>query len=313
MGDVASWAEALDSAIAAVADSELERLTGSLSRKETGRKVAGALDSLHGSIGRLETPAYDDELVALFYGAWYQPFQVNAARSLLTGVMANRHGRLAAVPRVDIVDFGSGTLALECALCMAVADAAERGVTTPDVRVWLWEPSDAMTRFGLLVWSRFLSSAGHGAEVDLDSWAAEGSVGPVSISVQQAAAASDIEVARNADRWLVAMHAYYAESRESIKRTLADIDRALNPGFGMMTHHRSSLEGVRYVSPFPGPGEPVPIAPLPISGELPLVNRWRRRLAGYLGRTDDARLTRPVEWDPERGLRDNRAIRFHRE
>ena len=73
------------------------------------------------------------------------------------------------------------------------------------------------------------------------------------------------------------------------------------------------MGGIASVSPFDGSGTLICIPPLWLSGELMRVNRWRRELADELGLREDLRLTRPAEWDPERGLRDNRAILFHRE
>ena len=311
--DLISAAALLDSAIAGMAACEFARLTHGLSVGEKARRVSSALDSLHGSIRRLEMPAYAEELVALFYSVWYQPFQVNAAYSLLSRLLAERRHRLNQDGSLDIVDFGSGALAAEIGLALAVADQVSRGIAPCKTQVFLVEPSDAMTRTGFGVWERFMVANGWEVAVDVASWSTTARLGDATISVQRIHTPWSFEAQTGADRWLVAMHAFYAEQQEAIKRDLSDIEGKFGPDLGLFTFHRESEGGVNYVSPFAREGDQAPISPLMMSGAVVRVNRWRRAVADTLGLQDDVRLTRPTEWDPERGLRDNRAILFRRE
>ena len=301
---------ALDTAIADSSAADFARITRGLGDDEKARHVTLALDSLHGSIRRREMPAYANRLVALFYGVWYQPFQVNSALSLISRIIEERQPRLAEKHRLDIVDFGSGALAMEFGLTLALLDAQRRGVTVPDTNVYLVEPSDAMTQTGFGLWRRFVAAAGEDIAVDVASGSANGRLGASSIRFRCISDPSEIETSQDADRWLVSMHAYYREGAEGIRRDLKEIRESYNPQLGLMTFHHANREGMDYVSPFALSGAPVEIGPLRLSGELPRVNGWRRNLADELGLADDARLTRPVEWDPERGLRDNRAMIF---
>ncbi len=301
---------ALDAAISGTAASEFARITTGLSRSEKATLVSQALDSLHGSIPRLEMPEYAAELVALFYSVWYQPFQVNSALSLISRIIEERQHTLTEKRRLDIVDFGSGALAMECGLALAVFDAQERGIAVPEINVYLIEPSDAMTRIGFGLWQRFATATGEDVAVDVASGSATGSLGASSMRFCCIADPSDIETSCDADRWLVSMHAYYREGAESIRRGLGEIRDRFAPRLGLMTFHHANRDGIDYVSPFAGSGTPIEIGPLRLSGELPLVNGWRRGLADELRLKNDTRLTRFVEWDPERGLRDNRAIIF---
>ena len=255
-------------------------------------------------------PEYAAELVALFYSVWYQPFQVNSAWSLISRIIEERRDCLAEKHRLDIVDFGSGALAMEFGLTLALLDAQRRGVTVPDTNVYLVEPSDAMTQTGFGLWRRFVAAAGEDIAVDVASGSANGRLGASSIRFRCISDPSEIETSHDADRWLVSMHAYYREGAESIRRDLKEVRDSFNPQLGLMTFHHANREGMDYVSPFALSGAPVEIGPLRLSGELPRVNGWRRNLADELGLADNARLTRPVEWDPERGLRDNRAMIF---
>ena len=304
---------ALDAAISNTAASEFARITTGLGRNEKATLVSQALDSLHGSIPRLEMPEYTAELVALFYSVWYQPFQVNSAFSLISRIIEERQHTLAEKRRLDIVDFGSGALAMEFGLALAVLDAQERGAAVPDTNVYLIEPSDAMTRTGFSLWQRFITATGEDVAVDVASGSATKSLGASSMRLCCIADLSDIETSCDADRWLVSMHAYYREGAESIRRDLKEIHDRFEPQLGIMTFHHANRDGIDYVSPFAGSGTPIEIGPLRLSGELPLVNGWRRSLADELGLKNDTRLTRPVEWDPARGLRDNRATIFRRE
>ena len=83
-------AAALDAAIADVAAATFDRVTHGLSDVEKAKRVSHALDSLHGSIRQLEMPEYAEELVRLFYSAWYQPFQINSAYSLFYQAIEER-------------------------------------------------------------------------------------------------------------------------------------------------------------------------------------------------------------------------------
>lgn len=309
-------AKGLDSAIAAAAAAEYSRLTTGLSQGEKANLVALALELLHGSIRQREMPEYANELVALFYSVWYQPFQVNAAYALIRDAIEQQRDRLANEEQLHIVDFGSGALAMEFGLALAVADATERGFRVPEVSVSLFEPNDAMLGVGVNIWQRFLIVMGYRGAADRSALTTSvrirGATRTSGTTIRSARItdSSDIRVPTNSPRWLVAMHTYYADARESIKHDLARMHREVKPDFGFLTYHYASLDGIRYVSPFSEPGAPGLIPPLPLSGELSAVNAWRSELARELGWPDETRLTRPTEWDPVRGRRDNRVIRY---
>ena len=309
-GGPADVGAALDATISDAAASAFVRATRGLNNDEKARRVSAALDSLHGSIRRLRVPAYDDPMVPLFYSVWYQPFQINAACSLFGSIIEQRQSRLASTPRLQIVDFGSGALAMEIGLAIAALDARRQGLTVPHTSVSLFEPSDAMTRMGLALWQGFLNTAGYESSLDEGSGSATARLETIFIDLQRMNRACDVETGSDYERWLVAMHAYYGERKDAIRRDLSQIRDFFRPGLGLFTCHHAGAGGIEYVAPFTGPPEPTDIPALRLSGELPRVNQWRRDLAGELGLQDDTRLTRPTEWDPERGLRDNRAFLF---
>lgn len=311
---LADIAGALDTAIADSAAAEFVRLTQNLGDDEKARRVSLALDSLHGSIRRLEMPEYASAFVPLFYSLWYQPFQVNAAYSLISEIIERQPHGLTEKGRLDIVDFGSGTLAMEFGLAFAILDLLKPGATVPDVNISisLIEPSDAMTRAGINIWQRFLTTLGYEVDVDAVALTADARIGAAAIRSMRVRGVGNLDARPDSKRWLVAMHAYYAESKEDIKRDLAQLSEVFKPDLGLFTYRDANLDGIRYVSPFVGSGTPMQIPRLRLQGELPRVNQWRRQLADELGLTSDNRLMRPVEWNPERGLRDNRAILYDR-
>ena len=69
--------------------------------------------------------------------------------------------------RLDVVDFGSGALAMEVGLALAVLNAQAQGLTVPEINAILVEPSDAMTRIGLDIWESFLTATDHEVSVDM--------------------------------------------------------------------------------------------------------------------------------------------------
>ena len=54
------------------------------------KNVLDAVNSLHENLRQLQPPAYDNPLVPLFYSAWYQPFQINLAYSLIMMIAEQR-------------------------------------------------------------------------------------------------------------------------------------------------------------------------------------------------------------------------------
>lgn len=157
-----------------------------------------------------------------------------------------------------------------------------------------------------------MTVAGFDADIGPSSFTARVRVGLATIHVERIHGTSEIVASPGAERWLVAVHSFYAEGKQAIRRDLDLIRQLFQPSLGLFTCHHANLDGIRHSSPFAEPGVAGPTPALRLSGELEAVNAWRHGLAGKLGSSDDPLLTRATEWDPERGRRDNRAIWFGR-
>lgn len=210
---------------------------------------------------------------------------------------------------LQIVDFGCGALAYEFGVLLALQSSAMQRVGM-DVSVSLFEPHSAMLRVGMHIWRRLLDLTGHDARIDVGGATSTVRVGSATIRLARISQFPTIHPQPDAQRWLVAMHACYADSKCSIKRDLSHFQETLRPHVGLFTFHHAAEDGIRQISPFDGPGEPQSIMPLELTGQLPRTNRRGAQLAQRLGLRDDPRLTRPTEWDPDRGPRDNRALLY---
>ena len=209
---------ALDQAIAETARAEYNRITETLDDAQRELVIA-ALDSLHGSIRTLNLPQYNDDLVALLYSVWYHPFQTNAALSLMGRIFRASPELPTDNNPLQIVDFGCGALAYEFGLLLALQSSAIQRVGM-DVSVSLFEPNSAMLRVGMHIWRRWLDLTGHDARIDVGAATSTVRVGTATIRLARISQFPRIHPQPDAQRWLVAMHAYYSDSKCSIKGDL---------------------------------------------------------------------------------------------
>ena len=86
----AAVTNALDVAIAQVAQKEISRLSAGLSPDEIAKNICVALHELE-SLQQGGMPNYGNEWVAVFYLLWYQPAQINLAYTLAQKVPEDRN------------------------------------------------------------------------------------------------------------------------------------------------------------------------------------------------------------------------------
>lgn len=143
---VGSIGRLIDRAVAEVAEREFRRLTCDLSEEETVDQVHSALEEL-GKLGKSGgTPAYDCELVALFYLTWYQARQINLVYSLLD----QRSVRLPR--RLHVVDLGCGAMAVQFALAVFAATSDQAGTRISLSGI---DDSRPMIAVGVELWNCF--------------------------------------------------------------------------------------------------------------------------------------------------------------
>ena len=279
-------ADALDAALAGVAWDEMIHIWDDSVATNNGVAVENALFSL-ASLRRGSIPQYDDRWVALLYASWYQPSHINMAYSMITSAA---HGwdldraRLTDSGELHIVDFGCGALAMQFGICLAVADALERGQSIRKVRVDSIDSSQPMIDIGLKIWRQFKNSIVQDEKVNSLSYINQ------AIQVMEIIAHTnaDCEVIRQSvgeDAWISALHTVYPANIMAVKNALSSIFQTIRPTKGFITSHRANARFANSVSPLSDDKyrlqEMKNIRPQfapPFNMVLPKMTKWREQL-----------------------------------
>ena len=110
--------EALDRAIAKVAEEEYGRLAEGMSLRDQTASVDKALSSLM-ELQKGHEPDYNSEWVSLFYLTWFQPRQVHLAYAALCQHIAEQRSPS------HVIDYGCGAWAVQFALAILLAEKQE--------------------------------------------------------------------------------------------------------------------------------------------------------------------------------------------
>ena len=233
--------EALDQAIAQVAEAEYGRLSEGMSLGDQAKSVDHALKSLT----RLQQgipPDYRSEWIALFYLTWYQPRQIHLASAALRQLLVQTP------PPRHIIDYGCGALAFQLALAVVLAeqpDGRYSGIAVHGI-----DSSKPMMDIGKELWDRFREITGSRSHDDplfealhvaLD---AMGDVCSFHTSLSEAL--THLQTAPRApesdDCWLTAIHAIYQSNLEQLKDVL-DADKCQRHGISLtsVTFYQSGI------------------------------------------------------------------------
>ena len=217
--------EALDRAIAEVAEAEYRRLTEGMTIEHQTESVDNALKSLT----RLQQgipPDYKSEWIALFYLSWYQPRQIHLAYAALRELL--EHNPL---PARHVIDYGCGALAVQIALAILLAEDQE--LLNSGLAVYGVDSNMPMMDIGKELWEKFREIAGARIHDDpffqclhvaLDSMA---DVCSCHVSFPDALAHLEAARASASDNcWITAVHAVYPSNMEQLK----DVFDAKNAG-----------------------------------------------------------------------------------
>lgn len=241
LGNVTACFEALDRAIAIVAQEEFDNLRRGLSATEVTSKIAEALRGL----GTLQDPNaappdYRDPWLVLCYILWYQPAQTYLAYRWLLQLARRRQS-----DSLQIVDFGCGALATEIALDIALTT---EGITASrssldSACVASLDVSQEMIRFGESISRELLS--------DPDSPLLDHSL--ISMRILLDPDKLDFGfLTPDEDRWLTALHAVYGTNRLALKQQLKAIYNRVEPDWFVMTSHTSKRKWLREAAPIAG-------------------------------------------------------------
>ena len=292
-------ASALDTAISEAASSAFACHTAGLdgNRKEMG--LRNAYRNLHRRLANLQMPAYQNPLVPMLYALWYQPFQINLAYAAFRQIAHDRGEALTHRESLQVLDFGCGALAAKFGLWLAALDLTLDGRPVPKIRIELIDSSDGMVDLWEKIWDQFTRMKQY---QDLP-------VLPHLIETRRPTRLAELEIDNSSERWLIALHAFYRSTWDTTKGSLARLYARSTPSLGLMTCHTGNAGIVRNSSPFPTPLRPLEITDLPLSGDLTLVTQRRQGMFQEYNVSDRRGGNRErVQWNPERGLRDNIAL-----
>ena len=145
--------DALDQSTAAVAEAEFERLSDGMSKGDVAANIRHGLAELE-KLQSGRSPDYDNRWVALFYLTWYQPGQIGLCRQLI-----KRLPQIARPqrdnPRLHVVDFGCGALAMQLAIAWAAADVPAHRRFRESIWIDSYDIAYNMVRLGHDLWEAF--------------------------------------------------------------------------------------------------------------------------------------------------------------
>ena len=287
-------ASVLDKAIAGVARKELQRRSEGRPPREVSRRVDGALRALDG-LRRGQQPPYD-EWDSLFYLTWYQPRQVHLLVSLLQAAEGFPE-------RSQVVDVGCGAGALQVALAFSMAEQPSKravGVCVSGI-----DDGRPMRRIGESLWLELRALAELDPALEnlrdvmndmSDRRASYSSYGSYARSSGAMAA-----TAKRHPHWLTATHVVYEETREKLRRTLAEVCAGKDPDGILVTCDEHKEELLDQLFDVPDHSWVLrQVTPI-WKGCLPCTTSWRQQvLADLDSPTDLCRnfLKGQVRWNP---------------
>ncbi len=270
----------LDRVITTVSEQEFNRLASFLHTDRIKKKGLDALESL-GKLQKGEMSDYHDEWVALFYH-WYQPAQINLAYSMIKSII-NSTG--ISNEKLHIVDFGCGSLAMQFGVALAMADTKNKKSIT-EIRIDSIDTSQAMIKIGQKMWELFKLRACRYPKI----YNHLGRVCEI-IKPKYYSDIKKVELAKDSDRWISAIHPVYDGNKADVKQSLKSLVDRLRPDMCFVSTHNSKKYLLSEVWPFVNHNSKNVY--LQFNGELRDITQWRRKLNSILSH---GYLNKPVTW-----------------
>lgn len=271
----------LDHVITSVSKQEFKRLASGLTLNEKTEKVRDALESL-GKLQNGEMCDYDNKWVALFYH-WYQPSQINLAYSMIKS-MINSTG--ISNEKLHIVDFGCGSLAMQFGVALAVADLINKKPIT-EIRIDSIDISQAMINIGREMWERFKPRASRYPNLynayEIIKPKYHNDIGQV-------------ELEKNSDCWISAIHSVYDENKADVKQSLKSLVDRLRPDTCFVSTNSSKESLLSEVWPLASTNSKNIALQSQFNGRLTKITEWRRKLNNTLSQPHGY-LYSPVTWE----------------
>ena len=247
----------LDQAVATVADPVFLRLTEGLDDDAKRHRIGEATKQLD-LLRNGGMPAYDDELVDLFYVVQYQLSHVNLAYSVIRDAMSWRNldnrGLTTRTSTLHVVDYGCGALAMRFGLILAVADAIERGETIQRVTIDSLDPNVPLVQNGVAIWNSFVGLIRNNNSPHLDAIKAAMATMPALYpDVHVRVPLKAIQRMPDTDVWLSALHVIYdgpTGNEQDVRDNMGYLTDLLEPDVGYLTFHFRKRDAALRASPF---------------------------------------------------------------
>lgn len=287
--------DALDTAVAEVAEDEYRRLSRGKSRKGIAKRVARVLRSFE-QLQSGMPPKYN-KWDALLYLTWYQPRQINLALAAVA--------RYPQAPRpIHVIDVGCGALATTIAMAIWAASSEARR-SDIDIEVHGIDPSDDMTRIGLRLLRRFSSivaSEPSLSRLRMTLGRVEENMGiHRTLDEYYSSDSAKRGMRRGSTCWLTVIHAVYASNVDSLREDLKRIRHKSSPAYEVVTCHKIGREVAERIRRRDAIEFPLSRENFDLHGYLNKTTDWRRQLASKLPTVDS--ILRPylqpgVPWNP---------------
>lgn len=287
--------QALDVAIAEVAEEEFTKLSRELGDDEIAERIGRALGSMR-RLSQDRKPEYD-EWDALFYSLWFHPGQVNLAYALARSIPSPENPLLQGKGKLDLIDFGCGALAMRCGVYLASMDSVAEHGSLPKVQFDERDDSKAMKDIGAAIYKKFWEDVQGKSEIVVEGKTRK------------------VDEGGPTKKWLTALHVAYRENADSVKIILGEIVEHDRPNLVAVTCHEMSRNDV--YKPPPAKFSEVELADpkggdllagSAAFGNLTKVTAFRRKLATDYPQVKNKWLLteKPSTWDNNLG----KSLRF---
>lgn len=248
---------ALDKAISETVIEEFERVTVGKSDSYGQWLRNNSRDEIFRSLRSSTSPNYSNPMVAVVYAAMYQLQHVNLTYSLIKDMLAYGDSERAAFTncgRLQLIDFGAGCLAMQFGITLALADSLEQGQESTFIHVDSMDPSAPMLSLGEKIWKNFINVLAESRENPSSTLNFLNQTIPL-ISYGLHKDIYTIEVVKESDRWISAIHAFYPTFEGKVRDALAELYQRIQPVAGLLSCYgnhsgKGSVPLVNRISPF---------------------------------------------------------------
>ena len=275
---------ALDSAIVRISKENLAKSLA-LEPSDLAARISLAFEELD-KLQTDEIPDYTSVDVALFYGHWFLPAQVNLAYSLTVDCLAESTLSGSEGRPIQLVDFGAGSGAMVLGLILALAERLPRDRWPEMIAVYQLDEAEAMLNLGDDIWRSL-----H-AEVDARIGLSKISDLMARTDFERADSTPDgksVPRWTEAERWLTALHVVY-EEMDDTKLVYGKLQESVRPHFRVVTATTSKKKQIK---------SPKPVVQR-LEGMAGALTTYRRTLAdklyGQLGAKEIKYLKNNVQW-----------------